>query len=180
MPYKPRPRIPSASSSMTDFELPFNFRSQVDYNALNDLVRSRSDCFLETRRSQDRHDKEENFKKSTVWDIQPPDFTLQLYQPEQRKRNARESMIPEYDEDKWNSRVGEEKREKIRFERAPLPKILQPPRTRLKPDFVTSFGIPDSYAAKLEFVKSGKFLPGLYKPPGPHAFRGDDFRPVSG
>lgn len=180
MPYKPRPRLPSASSSTEDLDLPYNFRNQVDFNAICDLVRSRSECFLHSKRKQDRFNEDENFKKRTVWDIKPPDFTLQLYQPKQPKRNARESMIPCYNHDEWNRRIAEEKREKIRFYRVPLPKILQAERIKLKPDFVTRFRIPDSSKAKLEFVREGKFPDGFYKAPGPHAFRGDDFRPVRG
>ena len=179
MPYKPRPRLLSASSSMENVDLPFNFRNQVDFNAVCDLVRSRSECFLYSKQKQDRGNEYENFRKRTVWDIKPPDFTLQLYQPKQLKRNSRESIISGYNDDEWNKRIAEEKREKkIRFERVPLPKILQPEGIKLKPNFVTRFRIPDSNKVKLEFVKKGKFPEGPYKAPGPHAFRGDDFRPV--
>ena len=180
MPYQPRPCLQSVKPPMAEIDLQFNFRNQANYNAFCDLVRSRSECFLQTKRTQNRHVEEERIRKSTVWDVKPPDFRLQLYQPVTLKRNARESIIPSYNEDEWKKRVAEEKRERIRFEKVPLPKILQPERTKLKPDFVTRLKGFDCYRAKLEFVREGKFPDGPYKTPGPHAFRGDDFRPVSG
>lgn len=171
-----RTRVPSSCSAALGS--PFSFGSQIQFNASEDLIRSRSECFLETKRARDRRRSEELLDVKTVWDVCPPDFRLQLYQPRPPKRNTRESIIPGYDEDQWNKELRERKSDKIAFERIPLPKILQPHALE-KPPFATRFRIPDSHAAKLWFVKEGVYHPGAYTTPGPHAFRGDEFRRVS-
>lgn len=172
----------SASASELGFgrsdTLPFSFRTQRDFNATQDLLRSRSDCFLESKRGRDKVLREDEMKRSTPWDIRPPDFTLQIYQPKPPKRNSRHAMIPGYNEDEWNKVAKEKRRQRVQFERIPLPKILQPPVSE-KPPFSTQFRIPDSHEAKIMFVRSGIHKRESYTTPGPHAFRGDDFRPVS-
>ncbi|KAK3746959.1 hypothetical protein QZH41_002512 [Actinostola sp. cb2023] len=112
-------------------------------------------------------------KRQHFGDVQPPDFRLQLYQPKPKKRNAKESMIPNYDEDDWRKKQASKRKDNIKFERIPLPKILQETPSKLG-SFVTTFDIPDSYAANLMLVKIGKFHPGPYTNPGPHVFRPDD------
>jgi hypothetical protein len=87
-------------------------------------------------------------------------------------------MIPNYDEDEWRREQRERKRGKIKFERVPLPKILQKDGPMEEP-FATRFRIPDSYAAKLMFVKDGKYRSGPYKNPELPIFRVDDFTKVS-
>lgn len=171
-----RPRIPSASSSSVDSS--FNFRNQIQFDATKSLIRSRSDCFLDSKRKQDKERTFRQREESTPWDIKPPDFRLQLYQPKPKIRNARESMILNYDEDKWRREHRERTREKIKFERVPLPKILQH-EGPVEEHFVTKFRVPDSYTAKLMFVKDGKFQPGPYRNPGLPVFRADTFTKVS-
>ena len=156
----------------------FDYRSKVEFNATQDLLRSRSDCFLESKRARDRIRSEEEWKNRTPWDIKPPDFTLQIYQPKPPKRNTRESMIPGYNDDEWNEKAKERRQQRIEFERIPLPKILQPPVSEKAP-FCTQFRIPDSHAAKITCVRKGIHKRDPYVTPGPHAFRGDNFRPVS-
>ena len=159
-------------------ELPFSFRSQRDFNAAQDLLRSRSECFLESKRARDKLIREEEMKNRTPWDMRPPDFTLQLYQPKPPKRNSRYAMIPGYNEDEWNKKAREKRRQRVQFEPIPLPKILQQPVSD-KPPFSTQFRIPDSHQAKIMYVRNGIHRREPYTAPGPHAFRGDDFRPVS-
>lgn len=158
--------------------LRFSFRSQVEFNATQDLLLSRSDCFLESKRTRDKVQNEEELKKKTPWDIRPPDFTLQIYQPKPPKRNSRKAMIPGYNEEKWNENAKERRKQRVEFERIALPKILQPPVSDKTP-FSTQFRIPDSHSAKILFVRNGIHKREPYTTPGPHAFRGDDFRPVS-
>lgn len=171
-----RPKVTSARSSTLDTT--FCFRGQIDFDATQNLLRSRSDCFLESKRKQDRQQAQRVQDESTPWDIKPPDFRLQLYQPKPKTRNARESMIPNYDEDQWREQRAAKRKDPIKFERIPLPKILQEPQTEMK-SFVTRFDIPDSYTSNLMFVKDGKFHPGPYNNPGSHAFRPDTFKNVS-
>lgn len=177
-------RMPQKSASASDLSfgrsdsLPFNFRNQREFNATQDLLRSRSDCFLESKRARDKMNLEEDMKKRTPWDIRPPDFALQIYQPKPPKRNSRHAMLPGYNEDEWNKNAKETRRQRVEFERIPLPKILQPAALDKAP-FSTQFRIPDSHAAKIMFVRDGIHKRGPYTTPGPHAFRGDDFRPVS-
>ena len=168
----------SASSLGRSDSLPFSFRTQVEFNASQDLLRSRSECFLESKRARDKMIHDEEMKKRTPWDIRPPDFTLQIYQPKPPKRNSRHAMIPGYNEDEWNKKAKESRRQKLQFEQIPLPKILQPPVSD-KPPFNTRFRILDPHGAKLMFVRNGIHKREPYTTPGPHAFRGDDFRPVS-
>lgn len=158
--------------------LRFSYRSKVEFNATQDLLLSRSDCFLESKRARDRARSEEELKKKTPWDIRPPDFTLQIYQPKPPKRNSRKAMIPGYNEDEWNKKAKEIRKERVKFERIALPKILQPSASEKAP-FSTQFRIPDSHTAKIMFVRNGIHKREPYSTPGPHAFRGDDFRPVS-
>ena len=158
--------------------LPFSFRSQVEFNATQNLFRSRSESFLESKRSRDKIIREEEMKKRTPWDIKPPVFTLQLYQPKPPKRNSRHAMLPGYNEDEWNKIAKEKRRQRVEFDHIPLPKILQPPVSDKAP-FSTQFRIPDSHKAKILFVRNGVHKKEPYTTPGPHAFRGDDFRPVS-
>ncbi|XP_031562637.1 uncharacterized protein LOC116298358 [Actinia tenebrosa] len=167
-----RPRIPSASSS--SMESSFDFRKQIEFDATKSLIRSRSDCFLDSKRKQDKERAIRRREESTPWDVKPPDFRLQLYQPKPKTRNARESMIPDYDEDVWRREQRERTREKIKFERVPLPKILQKEGPAEKP-FLTKFRIPDPYADKIMFVKDGKFHPGPYRNPDLPVFRADTF-----
>lgn len=172
-----RPKVtPSARSATVD--TPFNFKGQVHFDATQSLLRSRSDCFLESKRKLDRERTQKIRDDSNAWDIPPPDFRLQLYQPKPKTRNARESMIPNYDSDEWRIQKAAKQKDPIKFERIPLPKILQEPKQELKP-FVTRFDIPDSCAANQTFVKDGKFNPGPYSNPEPHTFRPDAFRIVS-
>ncbi|XP_001641159.2 uncharacterized protein LOC5521353 [Nematostella vectensis] len=175
MPRTQRPRVPSASS--TSLDSPFSFQALVDFDATKSLLRSRSDCFLESKRSQDKERQRKILDESTVWDIQPPDFRLQLYQPKPVKRNSRAAMLKNYNEEDWRLQHSDRRRERVVFERVPLPKILQNDSGKSR-NFVTSFRVPDSHASKIMFVKEGKFNPGSYKTPGPHMFRGDDFRPL--
>lgn len=156
----------------------FSFRSQGEFHATQDLLRSRSNCFLESKRARDRMYSEDERKKRTPWDINPPDFTLQIYQPKPPKRNSRRAMIPGYNEDQWNKNAKEKRKQRVEFERIPLPKILQPPVSDKLP-FSTQFRIPDSHRAKIMYVSNGIHKREPYATPGPHAFRGDDFRPVS-
>lgn len=121
--------------------------------------------------------REEEAKSRTQWDTRPPDFTLQLYQPKPPKRNSRYAMIPGYDEDVWIKNAKEKRRQKVQFERIPLPKILQPPVSD-KPLFNRQFRIIDSHEAKIRFVRNGIHKRERYTTPGPHAFRGDGFRPL--
>ena len=174
-------REKSASASELSFrqsdELPFSFRCQRDFNAAQNLLRSRSECFLEWKRARDKLIREEEMKNRTPWDRRP-DFTLQLYRPKPPKRNSRYAMIPGYNEDEWNKQAREKRRQRVQFEPIPLPKVLQPPVSD-KPPFTTQFRIPDSHQAKIMYVRNGIHRRELYTAPGPHAFRGDDFRPVS-
>ena len=158
--------------------LRFSFRSQVEFNATQKLLLSRSDCFLDSKRARDKVRTEEELKKKTPWDIGPPDFTLQIYQPKPPKRNSRKAMIPGYNEEEWNKRAKEKRKQRIGFEPIALPKILQPPVFEKAP-FTTQFRIPDSHAAKMMYVRNGMHRREPYVTPGPHAFRGNDFRPVS-
>lgn len=155
-----------------------SYRSKVEFNVTKALIRSRSDCFLESKRARERMLKEKEFENRTPWDIKPPDFTLQIYRPKPPKRNTRESMIPGYNEDEWNERAKERNKQRIEFKPISLPKILQPPVSHKVP-FSTQFRIPDSHAAKIKYVREGVHKCGPYVTPGPHAFRGDNFRPVS-
>jgi len=158
--------------------LRFNFRSQGEFNAAQDLLLSRSDCFLKSKRVRDKVRSEEELRKKTPWDISPPDFTLQIYQPKPPKRNSRKAMIPGYNEEEWNKKAKERRKQHIEFKRIQLPKILQPSVSDKAP-FSTQFRIPDSHTAKLMYVRNGIHNREPYVTPGPHAFRGDDFRPVS-
>ena len=176
MPDKARSRC-SSGSSYDALILPFSFQSQVNFKAFKDVLHSRSECFLESKRARDKLRTEEQIAKRTSWGITPPDFTFQNYQPKPAKRNSREAMIPGYDEDDWNRNAKQERRQRIQFEPVPLPKILQSPPLERTP-FTTQFCIPDSFAARLKYVKDGMHKRGPYSAPGPHAFRGDDFRPV--
>ncbi|PFX24890.1 uncharacterized protein LOC111331089 isoform X1 [Stylophora pistillata] len=153
------------------------YRSKVDFNVTQTLIRSRSDCFLESKRARERMLKEKELKNRTPWDIKPPDFTLQIYRPKPPKRNTRESMIPGYNEDEWNERAKERTKQRIEFKPSVLPKILQPPVSHKVP-FSTHFRIPDSHTAKIKYVREGVHERDPYVTPGPHAFRGDDFRPL--
>lgn len=158
--------------------LRFNFRSQGEFNAAQDLLLSRSDCFLKSKRVRDKVRSEEELRKKTPWNISPPDFTLQIYQPKPPKRNSRKAMIPGYNEEEWNKKAKERRKQHIEFKRIQLPKILQPSVSDKAP-FSTQFRIPDSHTAKLMYVRNGIHNREPYVTPGPHAFRGDDFRPVS-
>ncbi|XP_020615963.1 uncharacterized protein LOC110053977 [Orbicella faveolata] len=157
--------------------LRFNFRSQGEFNAAQDLLLSRSDCFLKSKRVRDKVRSEEELRKKTPWDISPPDFTLQIYQPKPPKRNSRKAMIPGYNEEEWNKKAKERRKQHIEFKRIQLPKILQPSVSDKAP-FSTQFRIPDSHTAKLMYVRNGIHNREPYVTPGPHAFRGDDFRPL--
>lgn len=172
------PRRPKLTNGSSELETSFSFRGQIDFDATQSLLRSRSDCFLQSKRKQDREKAQSLQEKSTAWDIRPPDFRLQLYQPKPKIRNARESMLPNYNEDEWRAQLAAKKKDPIKYERIPLPKILQEPKRELEP-FVTRFDIPDSHAANMMFVKSGKFPSGSYSNPGQHVFRPDTFTAVS-
>lgn len=173
-----RERSNASSSHTKSDSLPFDFRSQVEFIAAQDLLRSRSECYLESKRARDKRIIEQELKSRTAWDIDPPDFTLQLCKPKPPKRNSRSAMLPGYNEDKWIKIVREKQRHRVQFEHIPLPKILQGPASDHRP-FTTQFRVPDSHAAKILFVKNGVHKREPYTTPGPHAFRGDDFRPVS-
>ena len=88
-------------------------------------------------------------------------------------------MIRGYDDEEWERAVRGKNREKIQYERVTLPKILQA-AVQEKVPFVTRFRAVDAHASKLSFAKEGVHKPGPYTAPGPHAFRGDDFRKVRG
>lgn len=156
--------------------LRFSFRFR-EFNATQDLLLSRSDCFLESKRARDKVHREDELKKKTPWDIRPPDFTLQIYQPKPPKRNSRKAMIPGYNDEEWNKKAKERRKQHIEFERIPLPKILEPPVSDKAP-FSTQFSLPDSHTAKIMYVRNGIHKREPYVTPGPHAFRGDDFRPL--
>lgn len=167
----------NASSQTTSDSLPFDFRSQIEFIAAQDLLRSRSECYLESKRTRDRRVLEKELRSRTAWDIAPPDFTLQLYKPKPPKRNSRSAMLPGCNEDEWIKNVREKQRQIVQFEDIPLPKILQGPASDHRP-FITRFRVLDSHAAKILFVKNGVHKREPYTTPGPHAFRGDDFRPL--
>lgn len=87
-------------------------------------------------------------------------------------------MIPGYNGEEWNKKAKERRKQHIEFERIPLPKILERPVSDKAP-FSTQFSIPDSHTAKIMYIRNGTHKREPYVTPGPHAFRGADFRPVS-
>ncbi|XP_068670570.1 putative uncharacterized protein C7orf78 [Montipora foliosa] len=157
--------------------LPFSFRSQIEFSAKQDLLRSRSECSLDSKRARDKRIQEKESKNRTAWDIRPPNFTFQIYQPKPPKRNSRYAMLQGYNEDEWIKKLKEKRRQRVQFEHIPLPKILQPPESN-NPPFISQFRVLDPHAAKIVFIKSGILKREPYATPGPHAFRGDDFRPL--
>ena len=141
----------------------FNFTSRLEFDAKSNLLRSRSDTCL------GKHRTDSLPRKSTVvnpWTIPAIDFTLHHCKPTFSQLNTKKSL-----------HHGKKKRNK-EFVKIPIPKVLEQSASKEIP-FVTSFRSPSARTARIIGVKEGMHPTEPYKPVGPHAFRGDDFRPVS-
>ena len=140
----------------------FNFTSRLEFEAKSNLLRSRSDTCLGKHRCQ-----ADNLpKQANPWTIPTIDFTLHDYEP---KYSWLETKKSEHHNKKRRSKE---------FVKIPIPKLLEKPVSKETP-FVTSFRSPSARTARIFGVKEGMHPAGPYKALGPHAFRGDDFRPVS-
>lgn len=143
----------------------FNFTSRLEFEAKSNLLRSRSDTCLGKCRSQ----TDSLPRIHTIinpWTLPTIDFTLHGYQPKYSRLEAKTSLH------------SNKKRRNKEFVKIPIPKVLEKPVSKETP-FVTSFRSPSAKTARIMGVKEGVHPAGPYKPLGPHAFRGDDFRPVS-
>lgn len=145
----------------------FNFASQLQFEAGASLLRSRSDTLIRYGKTShaDRLLSDETSQAS----VPSIDFSLRRYQPKSSRLKPRRNGRAEID--KQQTRNGQ-------FVRKPLPKVLEQPKDMGIP-FVTTFRIHSAGTAKRLGVRDGMYRAGSYKPLGPHAFRGNDFRPVS-
>ena len=140
----------------------FNFTSRLEFEAKSNLLRSRSDTCL--GKYQCRTDSIS--KPPNPWIIPTIDFTLHDYGPKYSR---------------FQTKKGEHHSKKRRnkdFVKIPIPKVLEEPMSKETP-FFTSFRSPSARTAKIIGVKAGMHPAGPYQALGPHAFRGDNFRPVS-
>ena len=139
----------------------FDFDSKLRFEAESNLLRSRSDTLIRYGKKHSSYEK-----NLDAWSVSPVDFSLHRYQTKLHNHNVngnRRKAITR--EDKQIVKKG-------------LPKVLERPKTKVTP-FLTTFRLQSAGAAKRSFVKNGMYRPEHYRTPGPHAFRGDDFRPVS-
>ena len=141
----------------------FNFTSRLEFEAKSNLLRSRSDTCL----GKHRCPTDSVSEPPNPWSIPTIDFTLHDYGPKYSRFQTKKS--------KHHSK----KQRNKDFVRIPIPKVLEEPMSKETP-FFTSFRSPSARTAKITGVKEGKHPAGPYKALGPHAFRGDDFRPDSG
>jgi hypothetical protein len=143
----------------------FNFASRLEFEAKSNLLRSRSDtCLGKHRRQTDSLPR--NPTIINPWTIPTIDFTLHGYDPKYSRSETKKSLHHN------------KKRRNKEFVHIPIPKVLEKPVSKETP-FVTLLRSPSARTARIMGVKEGMHPSGPYKPLGPHAFRGDDYRPVS-
>ncbi|XP_064614378.1 uncharacterized protein LOC135478043 [Liolophura sinensis] len=136
----------------------FGFHAKTGFNANIDLVQTRSDHLKP--KLQPLH--------LDPWRRPPPDFRPQLFGPNPPKRNAQESMQPW----KYGTIPGQRQSySRPKRQSLVLQGVLDGAKSEEDP-FLTRFRAPDSYEAKLMFVKDGRFPLGRYATPTPHDFRG--------
>lgn len=141
----------------------FDFTSRLEFEAKCNLLRSRSDTCLG---KQSQRYQTNISVKINPWTVPTIDFTF---------HNSKSKNI------RFGAKKSQQHHKKPRnkeFVRIPLPKALEKPVNN-DTKFVTSFRSPSARTARIIGVKEGKYPAGPYKPRGPHAFRDDEFRPVS-
>ena len=162
-------KLPSVNcNSLLDHERStFDFTSRLQFEAGLNLYRSRSDSFL-------RHVKWQRSKSSSKsnivdqCDVLGIDFSLHQFQSKSSKLKS----------NKHGKKVNKQRKDNRIFVKKPPPKALEKPNDKEIP-FITTYRLFSADTAKRLYVKDGTYRAGPYKPLGPHAFRGDDFRPVS-
>lgn len=141
----------------------FDFLTQLQFEAGSNLLRSRSDTSLRSNRSSNHSFHQQQPSIVDQWEIPTIDFTLHPQRPVKLwKKEGR----------RFNGKISD-----VQFEKIPVPKVLEKPKEKATP-FVTTFRIHSAGAAR-RLCGNMYRATGTYKAPGPHAFRGDDFRPVS-
>ena len=143
----------------------FNFTSRLEFEAKSNLLRSRSDTCLGKYRSQ-IDNLPRNLTDIDPWTLPAIDFSFHGYKSKSSRIESKKSL------------QHNKKRRNKEFVKIPIPKVLEQPRSK-ETHFVTSFRSPSARTARIMGVKEGMHPSGPYRPLGPHAFRGDDFRPVS-
>ena len=143
----------------------FNFTSRLEFEAKSNLLRSRSDTCLGKYRGE-IDNLPGNQTDINPWTLPTIDFSFHGYKPKGSRLEPKKS--PQNNKKQGNRE----------FVKIPIPKVLEKPLSK-EPLFVTSFRSPSARTARIMGVKEGMHPAGPYQPLGPHAFRGDDFRPVS-
>lgn len=133
-----------------------SFEDKAQFSANQELSLARSKCFK----------LPEIERRSDVWSIKPPDFSVKLY---------RSITLPHEKERKDSSPALSQQSVTKRKSDVVLPTILHESYQKKEPvKFITSHRPPDALESELMFVRTGKFPSGPYRNPKPH-----DFRPVS-
>lgn len=137
---------------------PFGFESKNTFDASLDLTHSRSARFAVRPPEPD----------ADIWRRKPPDFRLQVYNPNPPKRNSRDAMQPW----KYGTYPGEEKPKK-RAQSVNLPNIFKEGKEDILKNLDLSssnlMGISDE---KNHFVREGMYPAGPYSNPKDPDFRG--------
>lgn len=146
---------------------PCNFEAKQSYISESKLLEHRSKVSTGISKDAVPHERA-TYQDWKGMDVpQPPDFSLNRYEPAPPKRNTREATKC------W--RFGTEPHKKVRFktkspDRPPLPCLLLPEKTKSK-TFVTNTRLIRPQTAKKKFVTDGQFEKGEYVPPKPHDYR---------
>ena len=142
----------------------FDFATQLQFEAGSNLHRSRSDTSIIRSNKSSNYSFHQQSSIVDQWEVPTIDFTLhpqrpvKLWKKEDRQFNGKTSGV--------------------QFEKIPVPKVLEKPKEKAT-SFATTFRMHSAGAARRLVCGSMYRAAGTYKSPGPHAFRGDDFRPVS-
>ncbi|XP_028397666.1 uncharacterized protein LOC114521406 isoform X2 [Dendronephthya gigantea] len=123
-----------------------------------------TDTCLGKQRQRYQTNSLKNSVKINPWTVPSINFTFYDSKPKNIEFEAKKN------------RQYHEKPRNEEFARIPLPKRLEKPVSK-DTKFVTSFRSPSARTSRIIGVKEGTYPAGPYKPWGPHAFRGDDFRP---
>lgn len=140
----------------------FDFATQLQFEAGSNLHRSRSDTSIIRSNKSSNYSFHQQSSIVDQWEVPTIDFTLhpqrpvKLWKKEDRQFNGKTSGV--------------------QFEKIPVPKVLEKPKEKAT-SFATTFRMHSAGAARRLVCGSMYRAAGTYKSPGPHAFRGDDFRP---
>ncbi|XP_065053752.1 uncharacterized protein LOC135682690 [Rhopilema esculentum] len=157
-----------------------SFDSRVSLDAMQGLVKSRSDLFMTAYHR--RQEMLESAKVNTVWDLKPIDFSVKMYQPNPPPRNTKESMVKNWSVLKLkNNLSSKEIRKESRLVESSvpllkLPSLLVPKDIDELPEFVAKFRPPSSQTSRRSFIREGMYAKDPYKTDSVGIHRRDIFR----